>query len=223
MAADFCQQVVYTARQALKSGWLERQQEETQVASRESAESSRLLKLELVAAASLLAVAMGWDAWRQLGLRASLTAWSLADVSLGMLAAMPPLLVIPLLEWRVDRYMPGLRGLRQSIDLVLAPLVGRMRFVEALAISALAGVSEEVFFRGVLQREIGVILASLIFGLFHAVSLPYVLWAAAVGGYLGYWAQWHGNLNAPIVAHTMIDIVGLLYIRHVVAARLESS
>jgi CAAX protease family protein len=192
------------------------------VASRESAANSRLLKLELAVAAGLLAVAMGWDAWRQLGLQASLTAWSLADVSLGLLAALPPLLVIPLLEWRVDRYVPGLRGLRQSIHLVLAPLVGRMPFAEVLALSALAGVSEEVFFRGVLQRELGVILASLIFGLFHAVSLPYVLWAAAVGGYLGCLAQWHGNLSAPIVAHTMIDVVGLLYIRHVVTPRLES-
>jgi len=36
-------------------------------------------------------------------------------------------------------------------------------------------------------------------------------------------AQWHGNLSVPIVAHTMIDIVGLLYIRHVVAPRLEAS
>jgi len=193
------------------------------VASRESTANSRLLKLELVVAAGLLAMAMGWDAWRQLGLQASLTTWSLADVSLGMLAAMPPLLVIALLELRVDRYMPGLQGLRQSIHLVLAPLVGRIRFAEALAISALAGVSEEVFFRGVLQREIGVLLASVIFGLFHAISLPYVLWAAAMGGYLGWLVQWHGNLSVPIVAHTMIDIVGLLYIRHVVAPRLEAS
>jgi membrane protease YdiL (CAAX protease family) len=192
------------------------------VASRESTAHSRLLKLELVVATGLLAVAIGWDAWRQLDLLASLTTWSLADVSLGMLAAMPPLLVIPLLEWRVDRHMPGLRGLRQSIHLVLAPLVGRMCLAEVLAISALAGVSEEVFFRGVLQREIGVLLASLIFGLFHAVSLPYVLWAAAVGGYLGCLAQWHGNLSVPIVVHTMIDFVGLLYIRHVVVPRLES-
>jgi len=193
------------------------------VASREFTAHRRLLKLELVVAAGLLAVAMGWDVWRQLGLWASLTTWSLADVSLGMLAAMPPLLVIVLLELRVDRYMPGLQGLRQSIHLVLAPLVGRIRFAEALAISALAGVSEEVFFRGVLQREIGVLLASVIFGLFHAISPPYVLWAAAMGGYLGWLAQWHGNLSVPIVAHTMIDIVGLLYIRHVVAPRLEAS
>lgn len=192
------------------------------MASRESTANSRLLKLELVVAAGLLTVAMGWDAWRQLGLQASLTTWSLADVSLGMLAATPPLLVMPLLEWRVDRYMPGLRGLRQSIDLVLAPLVGRMRLAEVLVISALAGVSEEVFFRGVLQLEIGVLLASLIFGLFHAVSLPYALWATAVGSYLGCLAQWHGNLSVPIVAHMMIDIVGLLYIRHVVVPRLES-
>ena len=183
----------------------------------------RLLKLEVVVAAGLLIVAMGWDAWRQLGLRASLTAWSLADVSLGVLAAMPPLLIIPLLEWRVDRYIPGLRGLRQSIQLVFAPLVGRIRFAEILALSALAGISEEMFFRGVLQREAGVVLASVIFGLCHAVSLPYVLWATAMGGYLGWLAQWHGHLSVPIVAHTMIDIAGLFYIRHVVVPRLRSS
>ena len=192
------------------------------MASHESAASPRLLKLELVVAAGLLAVATGWDSWRQLGLRAALTTWSLADVSLGIIAAVPPLLIIPLLELRVDRYVPVLRGLRQSIHLVLAPLVGHMRLAEVLAISALAGVSEEVFFRGVLQREVGVILASVIFGLFHALSLPYVLWAAAVGGYLGCLAQWHGSLSVPIVTHTTIDIAGLLYIRHVVAPRLES-
>jgi membrane protease YdiL (CAAX protease family) len=221
-AADFYQQIGYTAWPLLRQGRIEVEQEETEVPSHESTPSRRLLKLELVVAVGLLAMAAAWDVWRQLGLRAALTTWSLADVRLGMIAAAPPLLIIPLLEWRVDRYIPGLQGLQRSISLVLAPLVGRIRFVEVLALSALAGVSEEVFFRGALQREIGVILASVIFGLFHAVSFPYVLWATAVGGYLAWLAQWHGNLSVPIVAHTMIDIAGLLYIRHVVAPRLES-
>jgi membrane protease YdiL (CAAX protease family) len=42
-----------------------------------------------------------------------------------------------------------------------------------------------------------------------------------VGAYLGYLAQWSGNLWLPIVAHSVIDLIGLCYIRYIVAARLD--
>ena len=179
--------------------------------------SARLLKLELGIAAALLVVAVLWDAWRPLGLWQALR-WSTSHVLFGLLAAVPPpLLMILLLESQLGARLPGVREVRQNISAVLVPLVGHVRFAEALALSCLAGLSEEVFFRGVLQREIGIGFASVIFGLLHALSLPYVLWATVVGGYLGWLAQWSGNLWLPIVTHTVVDLIGLWYIRHVIA------
>ena len=120
-----------------------------------STTDGQLLQLELIVAAGLLSVSMAWDVGRGLGLWAALTTVSVGDIFLGLVAALPPLLIILLLELGLDRYIPGLEGLRHNIHTVLIPLVGRIRLPEAILVAALAGVSEEIFFRGVLQREVG--------------------------------------------------------------------
>ena len=61
--------------------------------------------------------------------------------------------------------------------------------------------------------------ASLIFGLLHAVSLPYMVWATLMGAYLGWLLQFTQNLWVPIMTHTLIDLVGLWYIRLVAVPR----
>ena len=163
---------------------------------------------------------MAWNAWRHLELWDALQ-WSGHYGLLGLLAAVPPLIMIPLLELSWNYSFPVLRHLRQDICTGLLPLLTHVRFAEALVLSCLAGLSEEVFFRGVLQPEIGIVLAGLIFGLFHALSFAYVLWATAMGGYLGCVAHWSGNLWPSIVTHAVVDLVGFWYIRHIVAARLD--
>jgi membrane protease YdiL (CAAX protease family) len=138
-------------------------------------------------------------------------------------AAVPPLLLIPLLELSWNSSLPLLRHFQRDLRTRLLPLLAHIRFIDALMLACLAGLSEEVFFRGVLQPEIGMVWASLAFGLLHALSMTYVLWATAMGGYLGYLAHWSGSLWPPIVAHSVIDLVGLWYIRYIVAARLDDS
>ena len=186
----------------------------------DSTSDGQLVQLELIVAAGLILVAMVWDISRRLGVWASLTTISLLDLALGLVAAIPPLLTVLLLELELDDYVPGLRGLRHNIHRVLMPLIGRIRWPEALLLSALAGMSEEIFFRGVLQREVGIVLASVIFGLCHALSLAYVVWAIVVGCYLGWLAQWEGHFWVPIIAHTVVDLVGLWYISRVMGPRL---
>lgn len=173
-------------------------------------------------AAGLLSVSMVWDVGRGLGLWTALTTVSVGDLFLGLAAAIPPLLIILLLELNLDWYVPGLPELRHSIHTVLLPLMGRIRLSEAVLIAALAGVSEEVFFRGVLQREVGIVAASLIFGLCHALNAAYVIWAILVGAYLGWLAQWEGHFWVPIIAHATVDLVGLWYISRVMRPRLTS-
>ncbi|MEE8304410.1 MAG: CPBP family intramembrane glutamic endopeptidase, partial [Candidatus Tectomicrobia bacterium] len=170
----------------------------------------------------LLATAFVWQAWRPLPLWQML-AWCNWCLPMGLLAALLPILLIPLLESSVGRRLHGLRVIRDNVESLLAPLLGHLRGPEMLALSVLAGFSEEVFFRGVLQQEIGLLPSSLVFGLLHTVSLPYMLWAALVGLYLGWVLQLTQSLWVPIAAHSVIDLVGLCYIRFVVVPRCAVS
>jgi membrane protease YdiL (CAAX protease family) len=179
---------------------------------------TRLLWLEVFVAALLVMLTLLWHLWRPVGLWQALE-WSFAPLLLGVVAAVPPLLMIPLLEVRQTQRLACVRTFRRTVTTRLVPLVGTMSVGEMLAVSWLAGVSEEVFFRGVLQHEIGLLPAALVFGILHALSLPYLLWATAVGCYLGWLAQVSGNLWLPITTHALVDIVGLGYIRFVAAPR----
>jgi uncharacterized protein len=112
-------------------------------------------------------------------------------------------------NWMVD-------GIRAVYDEVLVPLFARLGPASIIAVGAAAGIGEEWLFRGVLQPLIGLLPASLAFGLAHVGGsrmLPFGLWAAAMGLFLGSLAVLTGGLIAPIVAHGVYDMLALDYIR----------
>lgn len=91
-----------------------------------------------------------------------------------------------------------------------------------LIVSILAGIGEELLFRGVLQYGltenwnplVGILLASLLFGAAHAVSSSYFVLATLMGLYLGLLYHWSGNLLVPIVVHALYDWVAIhFYLR----------
>ena len=87
-------------------------------------------------------------------------------------------------------------------------------------ISIVAGIGEELLFRGVLQVVLigwlgltfGIILASVVFGLLHAVTPTYAVLATIIGIYFGWFAWASGNLLGPIVAHSVYDFAALAYL-----------
>ena len=86
-------------------------------------------------------------------------------------------------------------------------------------VAALSGLSEELFFRGVLLREVGVIATSAIFGLLHALNRVYAVWAACIGAGFAALTIATGSLVAPIVAHATYNLGALLILRRDHAAR----
>jgi hypothetical protein len=88
-----------------------------------------------------------------------------------------------------------------------------------LLVSLLAGVGEELLFRGVVQAGIsdawstaaGLLIASLLFGAAHAVTFSYWIVATAMGLYLGLLYHWTGNLFVPIVVHALYDWIAIHY------------
>ena len=171
-----------------------------------------LVRVELGASAVLLGVAAGWSALRGFDLVAAAVptpAALIAGVASGLaLAATLPLITAP---WA--RRMLILRGLRRAWDWLESGLGPSLGIPEVLVLALCSAVSEEIFFRGVLQREVGIVAASAVFGLLHPLGVAYVLWAATVGAGFGLLFVLTGSLAAPAAAHGIYNLVALVYLR----------
>jgi len=146
--------------------------------------------------------------------------WSLADAGWGAVATLPPLALLWLCLKCPIR--PAKRMVR-VVDELLAPLFRDCRILDLAVISALAGLSEEMLFRGVIQQAVadampgpagmwlGLAVAAILFGLAHRVTNTYALFAGLIGLYLG--AVWliTDNLLVPITAHALYDFLALIF------------
>jgi membrane protease YdiL (CAAX protease family) len=118
---------------------------------------------------------------------------------------------------KVARSANILPQLRDTVDNFLVPLFSNINGVDIVVIAALAGFCEEVFFRGVIQHQFGIVLASIAFALLHDPSLrnmTYTITALIYGFILGYLFIITGNLWAPIFAHGVYDLIILLLLRY---------
>jgi uncharacterized protein len=143
--------------------------------------------------------------------------WSASDAALGAAAAVPMLALFLLIE----RYPAGPLGrIRRFLDEVVRPLFRKSSPLELAVISLLAGLGEEMLFRGVIQAALqgwlgplpALLLASALFGLLHPITATYVVLAAVLGLYLGGVWMLTGNLLVVIVTHALYDFVLLVYL-----------
>lgn len=145
----------------------------------------------------------------------------------GVIASLP---LFAGLHWTLHTNSPPVRRLVQLVQDQLGPLVAGRSPTELALVAGLAGLAEEVLFRGVIQTELAsmlpaflaVVLTSAAFGLAHFLTLSYALLAAMAGLYLGtlYWIQ--GNLLIPIVAHAVYDLAALMQLARMYRARSGS-
>lgn len=89
--------------------------------------------------------------------------------------------------------------------------------VHVLVIALIAAVSEEMFFRGVLQEWLGIWMTSVVFVLLHTRYLKKWLLVAvvfAISAGLGWLTECFGNITPAVIAHGLVDFVSGLFIRH---------
>jgi membrane protease YdiL (CAAX protease family) len=147
-----------------------------------------------------------------------------AAVLRGVVATVPMLLMF---WWLANSRRPALRELREQVDWLVREMFPAGSIAQFAMVAALAGVGEELLFRGVLQTKFaawttplaGLIIASLLFGLAHALSKLYFLFAIAVGGFLGWLRFEYNDLVAPMLAHGIYDFVALVYLSRNIARR----
>jgi uncharacterized protein len=174
---------------------------------------------------AVLAVVLGWAfgdplrdqfgrSFRELGQG---TLW-------GVLAMLP---LVAMFWWLIHAAWPAARRLRHQVEQLILELFPESSIPQMIAVALAAGIGEELLFRGVLQTLftrwttplVGITIASLIFGMFHALSPLYFVLATAVGGYFGWIVLVGKDLVPAIVAHVLYDCVALVYLSRAAATR----
>jgi membrane protease YdiL (CAAX protease family) len=134
----------------------------------------------------------------------------------GMTVAASGFVVLWLCGKLADR-ASWLADLKSIINDELTPLFQSFNAADILLVAACSGFCEEVFFRGVLQVQLGLLPAAVLFGFFHCPSrryLPYCLWAVCAGLFLGWMLALTNSLWTPVLAHSSSNFLVLLYLRY---------
>ena len=181
--------------------------------------ASRLFALACLAEGSLLIIAalIAWPAERDLfaGLH-----WSWRDLGLGVVACAPLLAVFWFLMR--SRLAPFAR-IRRLLARFFRDVAAPWSIAQIAMVSLLAGLCEEILFRGVIQGALtdwlgwqaALLATGVLFGCAHLVTFAYGVIAALLGIYLGVLWLASANLLVPVVTHAVYDFVALVYLlRH---------
>ncbi len=146
------------------------------------------------------------------------------------ITATTPMFILFLLFYQ---YPVGpLYPIKKSLLDIMGPLLSSCRWYELLILAAVAGISEEILFRGVLQPwmevslgvSAGLIVSNVIFGLLHWITATYALIAGLIGLYLAYMMDVSEprNLLTPIVVHGLYDFLAFVFVAAVYRLQQEN-
>lgn len=163
----------------------------------------------------LIAYVAGWAA----GVNPTgLLSWSFSDLWLGVLFTIPMLLALAVCYlWQA----PGIREIRIFLRETIGPYLDQCRLIDLALLALMAGVCEEVLFRGFLyvwiqpwNPVLAILICNLLFGVAHAVTPVYAMIAGLVGLYLTALVSSDPtpNLLIPITAHTTYDFIAFLVV-----------
>jgi len=163
----------------------------------------------------VLALALAWSFG--VSILAAFDGLWLPGLIWGVFATAPMLLLLVGLErsragWVVE--------LRKFVEQKLVPLFAGIGPVGIFLVALSAGIFEELLFRAVIQQGLenafglwpALLLASLLFGLAHAMTWAYLVLATLMGLYLGALYAWTDQLLAPMLTHFLYDWAALAWL-----------
>jgi membrane protease YdiL (CAAX protease family) len=128
---------------------------------------------------------------------------------MGGAATIPPLICLVGLR---ESPWPPFRRVGDFLSGVLGPALTRCSLGELAVVAILAGLGEELLFRGALQPVLGLALTSLIFAGAHFITPTYAVLTGLMGLYLGWLFETSKNLWVPIMTHALYDYVAFLLV-----------
>lgn len=113
---------------------------------------------------------------------------------------------------------PLYRRIYVPLRRMVQPWARSTSVIALVGVALASGIAEELFFRGWLQTQTNIVLASLVFGAAHLwgrEALPYGAYATLMGfGLGGLFAYTGQHLWAPALAHVLNNLLGLLALRY---------
>ncbi len=151
------------------------------------------------------------------------------SLALGIAGTLPLFMVFGALY---QMYFPAMEKIKQLMLDTMGGSMHKLHWGDLFVLAVIAGISEELLFRGVLQPWIeqawgwtaGLLISNILFGLVHAVTPLYALLAGLVGIYLGLSLDYGGvrNLMVPMVIHGFYDFIAFLVIIRLYRQRIQS-
>lgn len=131
-----------------------------------------------------------------------------------------PLFLVFMALYQIE--IEALKKIKNLLLETLGPSLHQHNWADLFVLAAIAGISEEILFRGVLQpwmesswgMAAGLIGSNILFGLVHAVTPLYAVLATLVGIYLGLFLDYGGerNLLTPVIIHGLYDFLAFIVI-----------
>ena len=118
----------------------------------------------------------------------------LRDILIGTAAAVIPFALFCFSLSERAKTIPIINSVRKTITVDIRTLFASSTVVDIFLISLLAGLAQEMLFRGVIQAKCGIIAASILFGLLHSVTPAYIFLATLIGLYIGLLYNWESLL-----------------------------
>lgn len=143
--------------------------------------------------------------------------WDGWDALSGAIAALPMIgLFVLLIRWPIG----PLKRIKSFCEDEFVPLLAGSSWSDMALIAISAGVGEEMLFRGAIQSSLGawlgnvwgLLLSSLLFGMLHPISIPYIVVTIGVGLFLGGEYLYTGNLLAVMLTHAVYDFALMAYL-----------
>jgi len=150
--------------------------------------------------------------------------WSFPATVFGFAVTVPMLVMFVILDR--STFLPFVR-IQHLVRSFTHTFFGKCSTAQVFLICVLAGIGEELFFRGLLQDGIaqwiggtvglicGIAISSFFFGAAHLITPTYGIIAFLISLYFAMVFHYSGNLLVPIIVHALYDYCVIRYLlRH---------
>lgn len=142
--------------------------------------------------------------------------WNWKGLAIGLTSTLP---LISMFFWLLQSKWEPCQNIRRIMDAVIRPMFQGFSILQLLILSLVAGISEEILFRGVIQggtqismgTPAAILLSAVLFGACHALTLFYFVLATFMGVYMSVVWLATGQLLAPIITHAVYDFLVLVW------------
>lgn len=141
------------------------------------------------------------------------------DILIGFVGTILPLSFFGFFVSERAKNIPFVDSLRRTVVKDIKWIFSDTRFFDICLISLLAGIAEELLFRGVIQAKVGIVASSIIFGLLHFITPAYCIIAIVMGFYLGYLYTIFQSILIPMQIHFLYDLGALVYVRYFIRTK----